>query len=1032
MKIEKLIIHNIASLADATIDFTTEPLLDTPLFLIDGETGAGKTTILDSICLALYGDTPRMDEANNEKVELGVIAGEDADDSKDNEFRTGDTRQLLRRGAVEGYVELYFTGNDSKHWLARWEIKHSGKKLSGKLQNAKQTLTDLNSQQTFAKREIGEKIDKIVGLTFAQFCRTTLLAQGDFTKFLYSKENDKADILEKLTGTEQYARIGQMIYTIYDETKEKLDDQKRRLELTTCLTDEELADKNKHLKEYGEQQSGLKEKIDKLNGRLNWLKDFNTKQRLLTNARNTYNTKLEETKSAKYIGERKLMKDFAATEGIRSDIKDKQEAEQELVKENKRSGGFKLRYFSLLSSTDSLNDKYNKLVGNKAQLSEDTKAAKEKEQEAKEAVDDKLKLIETLTESRNVLNPEKLRTDNEEIDKQIDAYREAHTALTALNDAKKKLSDTDGELKSLQKNHEEESKTLQSQKTEYAKVSELYTQKEEIYNKLSVSVKDWAREIRRKLKIGDVCPVCGQEIISLKHDEDFESLLEKPEKELKDAKKSLDDLSTSIKASEKSLKRLSVDIKKKQEDLENNKSDCTRKQNNLTEKLEKVAGFDEKATDVGSALNAVMDKLNGKHEELKKKLDEVDRQTKNIEQEQNKLSTLQSKYQKASEARSGAEKAENDNLVRINSSKKILDASKKSKELMADELSKWQLKDDEQVNIISEDQLQQTWSDLVSDINGWRNALNIYRQRIATKKSTIDAFIQTNEEFSLEYLVKLAGYTVQAITGIRDDHEKTETAIQQSEGSIKTLEGQIEECQKTRPVAKEELNEDQLAQEISVVTADNEKIEKSIAEIKVELKNDKQKHADRDKLQKALETMKKDFDKWNHLNSLFGSKDGARFKKIAESFILGHLLRLANRYLEQFTDRFTLTSVPGSLVILIRDKYQGQVPFGSNTLSGGESFLVSLSLALGLSQLNTSRNAVDTLFIDEGFGTLDGDYLDSVIDALKKLHKVAGRRVGIISHVQMLADNIDTQILVKRTDPTKSKVDIVQKSNGVI
>lgn len=279
---------------------------------------------------------------------------------------------------------------------------------------------------------------------------------------------------------------------------------------------------------------------------------------------------------------------------------------------------------------------------------------------------------------------------------------------------------------------------------------------------------------------------------------------------------------------------------------------------------------------------------------------------------------------------------------------------------------------------------------------------------------------------------QLAGYSASAINNISESHKETETGIQQSEGSIKTLEGQIEECEKDRPVEKENLSEELLAQEVSAATSEKELLGKRIAEINVTLKNDNENRLKRSKLQKALDKTEMEYNKWSHLNNLFGSKDGTRFKKIAESFILGHLLRLANRYLEQFTDRFTLTSVPGSLVILIEDKYQGKVPFGSNTLSGGESFLVSLSLALGLSQLNTSRNAVDTLFIDEGFGTLDGDYLDSVIDALKKLHKVAGRRVGIISHVQMLADNIDTQILVKRTDPTKSKVEIVQKTSEIM
>jgi exonuclease SbcC len=137
-------------------------------------------------------------------------------------------------------------------------------------------------------------------------------------------------------------------------------------------------------------------------------------------------------------------------------------------------------------------------------------------------------------------------------------------------------------------------------------------------------------------------------------------------------------------------------------------------------------------------------------------------------------------------------------------------------------------------------------------------------------------------------------------------------------------------------------------------------------------------------------------------------------------------LKIANRYLGQFTDRFILTCSPGSLVILVKDKFMGTPPQSTSILSGGESFMVSLSLALALSQLSASSNSVDTLFIDEGFGTLDPEYLQSVMTTLERLHQMGGRRVGIISHVATLAQTIPTQIQVREIDPTKSKIEVVQ------
>ena len=117
-------------------------------------------------------------------------------------------------------------------------------------------------------------------------------------------------------------------------------------------------------------------------------------------------------------------------------------------------------------------------------------------------------------------------------------------------------------------------------------------------------------------------------------------------------------------------------------------------------------------------------------------------------------------------------------------------------------------------------------------------------------------------------------------------------------------------------------------------------------------------------------------------------------------------------------------SQPGSLLILVRDNYQASLS-GTSNLSGGESFLVSLSLALGLSSLNQRSFSVDTLFIDEGFGTLSSDYLNTVMDALERLHQLNGKKVGIISHMEGLRERIKTQIQVKRIDNSRSEVLIV-------
>lgn len=119
----------------------------------------------------------------------------------------------MRRNTGEAWSELEFTGSNDIPYTARWYVARAHRKVSGSLQSVKWTLENRKTGIQLTKiAEIKAEIQKAVGLSFEQFCRTTLLAQGDFTKFLQSKESEKSDILEKLTGTGIYSRIGAEIY----------------------------------------------------------------------------------------------------------------------------------------------------------------------------------------------------------------------------------------------------------------------------------------------------------------------------------------------------------------------------------------------------------------------------------------------------------------------------------------------------------------------------------------------------------------------------------------------------------------------------------------------------------------------------------------------------------------------------------------------------------------------------------------------------------------------------------------------------
>ena len=262
MILQKLEIHNIASIEDATIDFEAQPLADSEVFLITGKTGAGKSTLLDAICLALYASTPRLENTS--------MQGEMRDNEKDIKIK--DPVQLMRRNTGEAFVRLTFIGSNGVHYEAQWSVARARNKVTGKIQNKKWALRNLDTDFTYAKdKEIREEIALAIGLDFKQFCRTTLLAQGEFTRFLNSKDDEKAEILEKITGVDAYSRIGAKIFEQTVEKKKIWEDSRQKIEGIQILNDEEIAQMNNQLQQLDEQSQQLKTTLEKEQKKLRWL-----------------------------------------------------------------------------------------------------------------------------------------------------------------------------------------------------------------------------------------------------------------------------------------------------------------------------------------------------------------------------------------------------------------------------------------------------------------------------------------------------------------------------------------------------------------------------------------------------------------------------------------------------------------------------------------------------------------------------------------------------------------------------------------
>ncbi|MCG2835595.1 exonuclease SbcC [Photobacterium sp. WH77] len=235
MKILALRGENLASLqTQFEIDFANGRLGEAGLFAITGKTGAGKSSLLDAICLALYDRIPRLQSNKKNDAEIG--RGDD-----ENRIKANDVRSILSRGKAEAFSEVDFQANDGSRWRAHWQVRRARGNAEGRVQPSEQWLENLESGQRFAgkKQEVQLEIERLIGLTFEQFRRAVMLPQGEFAAFLKAASDERASLLERMTGGEIYGRLSVAAYERAREEKLKLQQLQEKLGDIALLSDDE-------------------------------------------------------------------------------------------------------------------------------------------------------------------------------------------------------------------------------------------------------------------------------------------------------------------------------------------------------------------------------------------------------------------------------------------------------------------------------------------------------------------------------------------------------------------------------------------------------------------------------------------------------------------------------------------------------------------------------------------------------------------------------------------------------------------------
>ena len=304
--------------------------------------------------------------------------------------------------------------------------------------------------------------------------------------------------------------------------------------------------------------------------------------------------------------------------------------------------------------------------------------------------------------------------------------------------------------------------------------------------------------------------------------------------------------------------------------------------------------------------------------------------------------------------------------------------------------------------------------ELISELKGKRQSqAQQHAQSQAALESKQGAWLQELERsvFADESAFLAALLPADQQASLRALKEQLETALTEAR-ALKAASEQALEKLSAEPLTS--LTLEQLDEQLQAV---NEQVRISTerqGELGCQLQGDDQRRASQQSLYEEIALKKGEFDLWQQLNSLIGAADGAKFRKFAQGLTLDHLIYLANQQLQRLHGRYQLRrrSV-GELELEVVDTWQSDTARDCKTLSGGESFLVSLALALALSDLVSHKTSIDSLFLDEGFGSLDGDTLEIALTALDSLN-ASGKMIGIISHVQALQERIPVQIRVDK------------------
>lgn len=321
------------------------------------------------------------------------------------------------------------------------------------------------------------------------------------------------------------------------------------------------------------------------------------------------------------------------------------------------------------------------------------------------------------------------------------------------------------------------------------------------------------------------------------------------------------------------------------------------------------------------------------------------------------------------------------------------------------------------------EELQQARSELIKLATGLENEESRLRE-LQQELSELDQHIQhwrsTHPELNDAALEVLLGYSDDAVSELRQQLQQDEKTLEQARILLQERDKQLQQHQAHH---SDVTDAGQLTAALLDAQKHSAEHEQHSADLRAQLSEDERRNNASRELQEQIATAHGEYLRWARLATLIGSAEGDKFRKIAQAYNLDLLVHHANAQLKQLVRRYRLKRGGSMLGLLVMDTEMGDELRSVHSLSGGETFLVSLALALGLASMASSTLKIESLFIDEGFGSLDPESLQLAMDALDGL-QAQGRKVGVISHVQEMHERIPVQIQVRRQGNGLSTVEV--------